>query len=468
MKLRIAALLTAICMLLSGCMGLAQGTESLMRPPKLSVEQQRIYAALSAAVGDDVVLKYPGDGEYRSAFVMYDIDEDNEDEVIVFYTTSSQGGDEGADLRINILKKQGEDWFSIYDSLGLGPEIDSISFSHNITDSNQFNIVISFELLSMQQKILAVYSFKNNHLIEEFVCDYTSSLIQDFDNDGREELFLLYNVETTIAKAMYVDTLTAYGQPTVTSEVELSTDVKQYVQLLAEPEYADGSTAPQNDEEKPTSYKIYIDGVSAAKGNYTTELVSLKESSLTNLLVNDEGVHNTNWRNAALLTQDRNNDGVMDVPRAIRINDWPTDSKESALTLIEWYNYVDETFIPTSYTLVNRLFGFELDFPLTWGKNIAVKQSDDGYEWRIYEYIESKGRNDDSSKSSALGEELLRIRAYSNSNFFDKYSAEGYKELGKNEDYTFYAYIPEPEGKMSELAISFDELVSLFHVGNAK
>ncbi len=459
MKLRITALLVVVCMLFSSCMSLAQGTDSLMRPPKLSVEQQRIYAALSAAVGDSIVLKYPGQGEHRSAFVMYDIDNDSEEEIIVFYASSQSD-----DVRMNILKLQGGEWYSVYDSLGLGPEIDSISFRH-ITSKKQLNVVVSYEVPSIQQKVMAVYSYKDSQLVEEFVSDYTSSLIQDFDEDGLEELFLLYNAESVIAKAMYVDTLYTSGPPVVMGEAELSTDVKQYVQILAEPEYHYPDTVSQDVQDKPSSYKIYIDGVTAAKGNHTTELVRLQNRSLKTLLVED-GVHNTNWRSVSILTQDRNNDGVMDVPKGISIPGSPTESKESAVALIEWYNYIDDTFMSTSYTLVNRMFGFSLDYPTKWGNNIAVKQSEDGYEWRMYRYLEVSKNAKDSSETSAIGDELLRIRVYNNNNFFDEYSSEGYHEIGKCDDFTYYAYIPETEGK-NEFAITFDELLTLFHVDKA-
>ncbi len=457
MKLRIAALLVGVCMLLTSCMSLAQGTDSLMRPPKLSVEQQKIYAALSASVGDSIVLKYPGQGEHRSAFVMYDIDNDGEEEIIVFYA-SSQGGD----VRMSILEKQGEDWFSVYDSLGLGPEIDSISFRH-ITKKDQVNVVVSYEVLSIQQKILAVYTYKDKQLIEDFVCDYTSSLIQDFDGDGLDELFLLYNAELVVAKAMYVDTVYTYGPPTVMSEVELSTSIKQYVQIIAEPEYDSPDTVAIDAQDKPSSYILYIDGVTAVKGNHTTELVRLQNKSLSNLLVNDDGDRNINWRSVSLLTQDRNNDGVMDVPAGVAIPDWPTDSKESMITLIEWHNFIDDAYLPTGQTLVSRSFGFLIDYPARWRKNIAVKQSADGYEWRFYHYVEPKKNAKENDKTSTIGDELLRIRVYNNNNFFDEYSSEGYRELGTCDDFTYYAYIPETEGK-NELVITYDELTTLFQI----
>ncbi|MFA9380404.1 MAG: hypothetical protein ACERKO_05025 [Acetanaerobacterium sp.] len=460
MKLRIAALFISLCMLLSGCMGLEQNTESLMRPPKLSVEQQNIFAALSAAVGDEIVLKYPSGGEYRSAFVMYDIDSNGEDEVIAFYSTSADSDD----LRINILDKQDGEWYSIYDEgAGLASEIDSISFLP-ITKTNPVNIVISFEMLPLQQKTLCVYSFVDGKLVVEFESDYSSSLIQDFDGDGLDELFLLYNVEQSMAKAMIVDTLYTGGPLTVVNEVEMNKDVKEYLQFSVEPEYDDEQQTQTDKEQQPSSYKIYIDGRTAARGNYVTELVRLKGNTLTNLLVNEEGIYYyTDWRNVALLTQDHNNDGVLDIPGGIKIPDWPNESEESPVTLIQWDNYYDEEFMSIGYTLVNRTFGFSFDYPALWGNNIAVKQTEDGYEWQMYELLDQDDLLE-SEEKKPLGDELLRIRVYPNDLYFDEYSSEDYTRIGSNDEYTYYAYFPKfEEGMTNELTISWDEFVALFH-----
>ena len=83
-----AALLYSVS--LCGC-SFGASIDTLMTPPKLDVDQQQIYSALTDAVGSSISLKYPKSGKYLSAFIIEDIDGDGGSEAVVFlcsyYTT---------------------------------------------------------------------------------------------------------------------------------------------------------------------------------------------------------------------------------------------------------------------------------------------------------------------------------------------------------------------------------------------
>ena len=88
---------------LGGC-GFSAGIDTMMKPPKLNVEQEQIYSALTERIGSKVSLKYPKSGDYLSAFIISDIDEEPTNEAIVFYERNGITADE-ISLRINILDK---------------------------------------------------------------------------------------------------------------------------------------------------------------------------------------------------------------------------------------------------------------------------------------------------------------------------------------------------------------------------
>ena len=113
---RITALaLSLLILLLSSCSFIQPTIEELMKPPKLSQQQMEVDAALKAALGtNSIKLKYPLSGDYRSAYVFYDIDSDGVEEAIVFYQPSL---DESG-TRINILDYQEGAWTSVYDVPG--------------------------------------------------------------------------------------------------------------------------------------------------------------------------------------------------------------------------------------------------------------------------------------------------------------------------------------------------------------
>ena len=85
---------------LSSCS--AASVEELLSPPRLDEEQTAIYEALRTAAGGSVSLKYPKSGQYRSAFVVENIDDEPTNEAIVFYEKPNVA--EGASIRLQAFQ----------------------------------------------------------------------------------------------------------------------------------------------------------------------------------------------------------------------------------------------------------------------------------------------------------------------------------------------------------------------------
>ena len=123
---KFAVLLAPLCAL-SGC-SFGASIDTLMAPPKLSVEQEQIYNALTSTTGSAISLKYPKSGKYLSAFIIEDIDGDGSNEAVVFYERNVHSVDENP-LRINILDKENGKWTSTYDQPAEGSEIEQVIIS---------------------------------------------------------------------------------------------------------------------------------------------------------------------------------------------------------------------------------------------------------------------------------------------------------------------------------------------------
>ena len=91
-KRRLAAIILLAVLLLTGCSYTQTGIDSMLKPPKLSEEQNKIYNALVSSVSKTVKLKYPRSGEFTSAFVVRDMDNEPTQEALVFYESSGSGG----------------------------------------------------------------------------------------------------------------------------------------------------------------------------------------------------------------------------------------------------------------------------------------------------------------------------------------------------------------------------------------
>ena len=112
-------LFTFLVCALCGCTPTLTGVDNLMRPPKLSGENAGIEEAFSRATANrSIKMKTPTTGEYRSAYVLKDIDGDAEEEVITFYCNAN---DETA-VYMHILDRVEERWETVADIKGKGSE----------------------------------------------------------------------------------------------------------------------------------------------------------------------------------------------------------------------------------------------------------------------------------------------------------------------------------------------------------
>lgn len=157
MKKIIATIGIAFVLLLSGC-STSLSVDGVLAPPKLSNQQNRIYSALEAQVGKNITLKYPKSGDYRSAFVLADIDSDNEDEALVFYEPNTVTPN-SSNLRVNVLDRNSEgEWFSTCDIVGEGVEVDKISFA-DLGYQGKRSIIIGYSSTGTSEKYMVIYHY---------------------------------------------------------------------------------------------------------------------------------------------------------------------------------------------------------------------------------------------------------------------------------------------------------------------
>ena len=127
----------ALSLSFSGCTFFETDTEALMRPPVFTEEQEKLNKALTEVIGESYVLKYPQTGEMNSAFIFKDLDNDGTEEAMAFYSLLDDS------TRINILKKEGENWVSVYEAAGFYGEIEKVEFAE--MDEKGEAIIIKWE-----------------------------------------------------------------------------------------------------------------------------------------------------------------------------------------------------------------------------------------------------------------------------------------------------------------------------------
>lgn len=189
----VMAMMIAFLIFLSGCEALTLNSpEKLVRPPKLSGDDGKLQEAFEKAVSEkgEYILKYPSSGEYRSAYIRNDCDNDGNDEAFVFYSLKA----EEMLVHMYMLDYSGDEWVPVSDTPGEGNDVYSIEFCDLNNDGIEEIFVGWSSIDSKANKKLSVYcSPKNSQelnyniiAIESFTAMYTA----DIDFDGEKEILL--------------------------------------------------------------------------------------------------------------------------------------------------------------------------------------------------------------------------------------------------------------------------------------
>ena len=184
----IKLLIFPLIILLTGC-AFSSNIDNLMSPPKLSVEQEQIYSALTNATGTSISLKYPKSGKYLSAFIIEDIDSDGENEAVVFYEKNNIALEENT-LRINILDRSDGKWRSVCDTPAKGAEIEKVIISE-LGSNSRTNLIIGSSLINRSEKNVSIYSYVDGNIEETFSESYSFIDVTDLDKDEENEFLLL-------------------------------------------------------------------------------------------------------------------------------------------------------------------------------------------------------------------------------------------------------------------------------------
>lgn len=195
---RVAALVLFASMLacLSGCSFMSLDVDSQLRSPHAAGEQSAIQTALEQhiyaknAQGDasapvSYVLKYPKMGDYRSAFIMEDIDGNGTQDALAFYALQP----EGANTHIALLCKENGAWRCVDDMEGLATEIERIHFA-DLDGNGTLELVTGFSMYNTRDRRLMLYTWSTDHFVERYTDTYTNIIVAPIVKNGRDDLLL--------------------------------------------------------------------------------------------------------------------------------------------------------------------------------------------------------------------------------------------------------------------------------------
>lgn len=445
MKKRILPFLLALCLAFSGCAA-TPGIEKLLSPPRLTEEQSEIYAALLNSAGKDIKLKYPKSGDYRSAFVMKNIDDEPTEEAIVFCEMSSVKANENA-LRMNILDHTEKGWSVVFDLPGLGTDVEEVIFS-TLGNGERLNLIVGYSMLNQTEKTLSVVNYSDSKPTELFSGSYSLMKVIDLDMDGTEELITVTQDKATLSTTAGLYSVDSEGKFGKRGDAPMSS--ADYVNVtfgfLADDVYA--------------MVADYSKGVST----YGTDVLYIVDGKLVNpinLVAEEERISRiSNTYISVINSQDIDGDGFIEIPAHTPFPGYESLSRQEQFCATIWYTISNHRLSEKYYSYFSAKNNYVLYFPSRWKGFVTAKINAEGNEISFFEVVQGKSVTTDELS------EIMRIRTVTKTadesgsdTDTSKLIVEGYREYKTNGEKTYYIWASDWDSPLSltesELDISF-------------
>ncbi|MBO5343138.1 MAG: hypothetical protein J6A57_01630 [Ruminococcus sp.] len=420
-----AAAAAAFMMTMTGCT-FGTSIDNLLAPPKLSIEQEQIYNALTDAAGDSISLKYPKAGKYLSAFIVEDIDGDGGNEAVVFYEKTGLAAPENT-LRINILDR-GENgkWRSVYDTPAECSEIERVMISQ-LGENNRINLIIGSSLINRSEKTASIYSYSNGILEKTFAESYSFIDVTDLDDDGENEFLLLQgsvNDSPAAAIAYKLDKAGMYHR----YREELSGGFTEF-DAVSYGSLDSGERA------------LYIDAVSG-NGYIQTDIVYMDKNGLQKAFDTAEQSAVTQ-RPSGCRSFDVDGDRLLEIPVQSVAPGYDKAPEGELMWLTNWVTVGNDGRSKLKYVSYYSVGdGYIFIFPAKWHDRVTLKRDAINDEIVICAY-----------ENGEIGRELMRIYYAEDAASREDRTASGYMLLRTKGESAYLADLP-PFDKTDDLAVT--------------
>ena len=386
---KMIALILSALVFFSGC-GYSGGVDSLLSPPRLNSEQNEVWLAMTKALQtEEIRLVYPQKGEYRSAFVMANIDEDASNEALVFYRPVSAAGNT-SEIHIHVLDRVEGEWVSIGDSVLEGTQIEDVTLM-NVGTGVPF-IAIGLNYVSDGGNVLKILSLSGGELTTVSSFNYQSKAVLDFTLNGLTDIVL---IEPKVSEVNTQATLISYqnGRFLVKSSVAVDPRITRYSTVTV-------GYLPSGEQ------ALYFDAYTGTD-TMTTEILSVEmdwrgRPTLLNLTYDGTSLASgLADRFAGSLCYDWGSDGVIEVPGSRLLPGYDDDTNPS-FYLTDWYVFSEGEYSRIKTSFMNYALGYAFDFPESWIGSVSVRYNAYRNEITFYEY--------DETAEGSQGEDLLSLR----------------------------------------------------------
>ncbi len=415
-----------ILMSLSGC-SLSLNSQDLMVPPKPSGDEARVLSLIEEQAGPDYELVIPTSGDNKTAFISHDLNGDGKEEAVTIYRAVGE-------LHFLFLNMPDSTYETVLDITSPATSVDRVDFSD--IDGDGVKEVLIGTSNNAILNTLSIYKFTDT--VTQLATDiaYTTYTTGNFTSSEHEDILTL-SFHTDIANNASLIANDGSGVKTLSS-----CDIDNGIYSIEGVQFG-----PMT----PTENGAFIDAIGQSDSYLSQVIYYSKDSkSLQNPLYTNTD-YNTR-RSLSVRCTDINEDGIIDIPMSSFSNviSGENETGSSYTSYITWSDYDTETssLVPVRENLYNSHDEYMFTLPDNWSEGTAAKYDLSTRELTIYE-----NSYDQSEPTTAI----LTIKTLGPDASVQ--DTDSFKELFKNEKYTYMYAISENDSYMT---ITDDDVVNNF------
>ena len=440
MKLKLTAALLGAVVLVSagGCNFMELSLEDALRPPKTMGDEAEIEQLISNSAKGGYTLKYPKNGNYRSAIIMRDLDGDKADEAIAFF----HGKDETAKIHMLVMNESDGKWQIAGDYVTETTDVDCVDFS-NITESPELEILVGYTTYTPNVNFLSCYTYSNGTTSTiQAGQSYSAFYCGSLDNSGKDGVMTL-NLFTADNEAKA--TLLEYDKEKrmlfAKASVSMDPNVVKFRHVVF-------------GELEDNVKGIVVDGAYASDELVTQAIYFNNDLAVLRNPLYRERYKNPTLRTVSVYSEDVDNDRIVDIPTVEKL---PSAGVDSAVKITD--KVTRNTFSPAGETLnrkndyaINFDYGFLVKIPATWQSG-TYTAAVENTSMKFYAWQDKK-----------LGSELFEIRSFDAAAWDQGKDNDGYTVIYRDNRYA-YAFRNETVAD-SPFYLTDNEIKTAFSVLN--
>lgn len=406
--MKIKSLLALICCFstafLGGCAPSGIDDGELMRPPKTTGDEEEITKLIEKSSGDNYSLKYPENGNNRSAIIMTDLDSDSNNEAIAFYQTADA---QDTVTHMLIMYRDNSGWSLAGDSQTQNTDIDRVEFA-DINGDGNIEIITGYKTFNSNVKQLNVYSYSTGESRQIDVSQtYTSFVINDFDKDSQNDIltFSLYTDKQSQAALLSYNPEEEKIVPI--SSVDLNQNVTSIESI---------ASGKLNDEQ----IGAVLDGTIAGD-KLCTQIIyydSNEKKLINGLDDKSRQTLNPTIRDVKTYCIDIDKNDIIEIPTLSKMSHGEEENIDSVATCVTWNEFDSNTgtLAENCYMIVNYGYSYYFQLSKDFKDNTTARIDAEDNSMTVYEW-----------DANGLGLPLLTIKTY---------NSDDWSTTGKNDGFS--------------------------------